>query len=785
VSTISVSELSEGTATKKYVPPTLLRRYNGLVFLSAILSVTAFLVADERVYFLPPALLLLAGAWLAARRARSEGQRWALPPVVVNLLVFGVIVNAALRTVAGTSGEPVVSTLGGFLAFVLLIKTFDRRSARDDAQLLTLCVFVTIAAVLTSNTLIVGACVALFTPITVAAAMLWQVQSGMERARPEGSSHVMVTESTRPRDRAAVRHFRMVCGAAVLGSAAFAVAVFLFTPRGIGGDALGRFGMTREKQIGFREEVRLGEAGLLSPNPTPVMDVNVSLLDGTNAGSSQQILYMRGGARDKYDLETMTWEDSTPVAKGSVATIEADTRWTVPSSEKDPGAGVGRVTLQSSSRTSSVRVVGVTMRSAPTGGNLFGLWRPVDVLCEQRLALGYSELNRTIRKVESNPGRLSYTMRCLIAEEPARRPEMELGFGTGRIHDLTEDLLKSKGVVGEQERSSRGAASVIRDYLRTAGSYTTEMVAPPSDTDAIEYFLFTSKRGHCEYFASAMAAMCQSVGIPARVAVGYVVTEYNPLNGQYLVRESNAHAWVEAFVVSDVEKNVGRWELFDPSPPGDIERIHRPASGMFASLRGWYEALEFRWSSSIVGFDTVQQSKIFGREASDRGPAATQINSWADGMARWMRGSRRGRDRGQWAFVRTVQDVMPYVLGVGFVGIGIYAGRYAWKHRRPGRRAGREHLDAEMALLLKRTGFYPRALAVLEKFGRGKPAGVPPMKFARRMSERAPGVAQRLGELAELYYRVRFGRAALTDADMARARVLVESLGAELRATGR
>lgn len=79
--------------------------------------------------------------------------------------------------------------------------------------------------------------------------------------------------------------------------------------------------------------------------------------------------------------------------------------------------------------------------------------------------------------------------------------------------------------------------------------------------DPIEEFLFVSKRGHCEYFASAFALLARSLGIPARVVTGYRVVERNPLTGDWVVRRRDAHAWVEVWT--------GRWTAVDPTPAGD------------------------------------------------------------------------------------------------------------------------------------------------------------------------------------------------------------------------
>ncbi|MBI2909857.1 MAG: transglutaminase domain-containing protein [Chloroflexi bacterium] len=89
-------------------------------------------------------------------------------------------------------------------------------------------------------------------------------------------------------------------------------------------------------------------------------------------------------------------------------------------------------------------------------------------------------------------------------------------------------------------------SKAIETYLRGLG-YSLEIPPPPFDSDAVDNFLFTIKEGYCDYFASAMAVMLRSVGIPARVVAGYNTGDYDVESGTYLVRESNAHSWPEVF----------------------------------------------------------------------------------------------------------------------------------------------------------------------------------------------------------------------------------------------
>ena len=90
-------------------------------------------------------------------------------------------------------------------------------------------------------------------------------------------------------------------------------------------------------------------------------------------------------------------------------------------------------------------------------------------------------------------------------------------------------------------------ARAVERHLRTDFGYTLEL--PDKElADPLAYFLFTRRKGHCEYFASAMAVMLRSLEIPARMATGFQSGVYNPVSDLWLVRASDAHSWVEAWI---------------------------------------------------------------------------------------------------------------------------------------------------------------------------------------------------------------------------------------------
>ena len=102
-------------------------------------------------------------------------------------------------------------------------------------------------------------------------------------------------------------------------------------------------------------------------------------------------------------------------------------------------------------------------------------------------------------------------------------------------------------------------AEAITEYLRTAIQYNGSIPVPPSSEDPLEWFLFELKQGYCNYYASAEVMMLRTLGIPARLAVGYAQGEFNPQTGVYTVRQKDAHAWPEVYF-----NGVG-WVEFEPT----------------------------------------------------------------------------------------------------------------------------------------------------------------------------------------------------------------------------
>ena len=124
--------------------------------------------------------------------------------------------------------------------------------------------------------------------------------------------------------------------------------------------------------------------------------------------------------------------------------------------------------------------------------------------------------------------------------------------------ELRQPLLEKARAWGGQGSPLEMARSLER-YLADHGVYDGH-ARRGRELPPLLDFLENGMRGYCEYFATSLALMLRTRGIPTRYIIGFSLRERNPLGGYWMVRDLDAHAWVEAYID-------GKWETFDPTPP--------------------------------------------------------------------------------------------------------------------------------------------------------------------------------------------------------------------------
>jgi len=139
-------------------------------------------------------------------------------------------------------------------------------------------------------------------------------------------------------------------------------------------------------------------------------------------------------------------------------------------------------------------------------------------------------------------------------------------------------------------KSDRQIANQIAAYFQDF-QYSLDLLRPDPNTTPISDFLLNTRAGHCEYFASATALLLRGAGIPARYAVGYLAHEFSPLEGQYIVRSRDAHAWALAYLD-------GSWQVLDTTPP-DWTAQEKEMTSTFRRGLDFFSFLEFQFSYQI------------------------------------------------------------------------------------------------------------------------------------------------------------------------------------------
>lgn len=173
---------------------------------------------------------------------------------------------------------------------------------------------------------------------------------------------------------------------------------------------------------------------------------------------------------------------------------------------------------------------------------------------------------------------------ALIGEDGKVKPPLDwmesvpkrnyLSLPKGKVSERLRELSRR---VSSKGRTPYEKAVALRDWLRENFKYEQFSTPPPEGAESVDYFIFELKKGHCEYFASAMTVMARVAGLPSRVATGFSPGNYDVLSKSFSVYEYHAHAWSQVFI-----EGTG-WLTFDATPPGHV--LSRSTPFGFAALQ--------------------------------------------------------------------------------------------------------------------------------------------------------------------------------------------------------
>ena len=346
------------------------------------------------------------------------------------------------------------------------------------------------------------------------------------------------------------------------------VAFFISIPR-ISGGIWSKGHIKRIKSVGFSEKVQLGSFGEFKLDPRIIMRVELNPL-------VPEPYYWRGMTLDYFDGKS--WNSTRMKTRRAIKKIE------------------GEFVVQPASE----RLVEQKIMLEPIDSDIiFGLDRIVSVKgrflrLEKDPAMSLFVWRKGSKRIQyivkSNIDKISQLQSVdLLNRERYQSIPDSL---QDQIKILTDTILKSErtGPLSDLKK-----AQTIERYLKDNYRYSLNIKTPYDTISPILHFLFQSKTGFCEHYATAMTLMLRSAGIPARIVTGFVGGELNTYGGYIIVRQSNAHSWVEAVIN-------GSWQRFDPTP----SVLSQPPS----SVSLYLDMLKLMWDRYVIAFSLSDQKEI-------------------------------------------------------------------------------------------------------------------------------------------------------------------------------
>ncbi len=602
--------------------------------------------------------------------------------------------------------------------FGVVVRMFALRRERDHVMLAILAFLMILAsAVLTVDSVFLFS-FAVFMMMAVGTFIL------LEMRRSGHAANIQARHSNDPQEH---RHLAFalarVAPALMVMILIGGAVVFFLMPRMSTG-YMGGYSFGTDLSSGFSDHVQLGQIGQIQQSSAVVMHVQI---DGDTVGRSD--LHWRGVALANFDGHTWSNPRQQFILEHQFDSFKVPR--VNPAARSYVTASLGRE-----------HVIHYRVLMEPIGTNVFFLapWAR-SVSGNYRMLAGddggavYNfDSQHAISRYEADSDITPVApsgLRAAGSNYPPQLSAAYLGLPAvdPRIPRLAAQITGAAG-------NDFDKAATLENYLKTHFGYTLEL-PQTSVKDPIANFLFERKQGHCEYFASAMAVMLRTLGIPSRVVNGFRSDEFNDLTGNYIVRAKDAHSWVEAYF-----PGYG-WQTFDPTPAGNG-----------GSPQGWsrlalyVDAMSSFWREWIISYDTSHQFAIAQTAFTSTRSGWENARRWArehyESMLRWAKHSqdRIEHSPGRWAILGLVITLLLLLLGnLGRIARLLHE---KWLHAHPER-------SPEQAAAM----WYRKMARAVARRGVEKSAGQTAQEFVKRIEDSR--LREPVARFTVVYESARFG----------------------------
>ncbi|MFY9804438.1 MAG: DUF3488 and transglutaminase-like domain-containing protein [Candidatus Acidiferrales bacterium] len=611
------------------------------------------------------------------------------------------------------------------MLFASLVRLYSARSNRDYAFLAMLAVTCMLAsAILTVETSFLVA-LAIFLLLAVSTFVALEIRRGANDAVSPPF------DSGSPLAHQLNRALGLTSALVALGTLAIGSVIFFALPRFTAG-YLSALSLQPKLMTGFSDNVTLGEIGEIQKSHTVVMRIHIDDQPARGDG-----MHWRGIVLTNFDGRR--W--FTPARQQIAFFPDADGAYRLGSPPLPAGDSYQlRYTVLMEPLASDAIFVAPRIASirGRFGNDLERLGAPRHtnfLLVDPTESLANPFHNDTKVRYEATsnvPDVPPAQLRVASAVFPAQvvTAYLQVPALDPRIKKLAEQI--TAGAPTEYDKAAK-----IELYLKAHYNYTLDLRGPHT-SDPLAHFLFTRRAGNCEYFAAAMTIMLRDVGVPARYVGGFLSGEYNDVGGDWIVRASDAHTWVEVFF-----PGYG-WITFDPTPPGAPQH-----AGLLQRLGMYWDWFQYTWGEWVINYDFAHQVAL----AQD---VQKTSRDWGESARNYYREKQRQTMNMIVALDKKI-EASPYFLPsllVCLIALLFYlrgrsmiayiVARWSLRARNPG------NVTASLATLE-----YREMLRLLEKRGWKKSPSQTAQEFAAAIP--ATDVAVPVAQLTQLYQSARFG----------------------------
>ncbi len=732
---------------------------------AVIACLTAMLVATGTgSYFLPIFILFVSTAAYIFVDRLEWFELGRIGSYVGMLAVTAFSIASYLYSAFSTSSESgQLLAIAGLLVYPEAVLFLQRKNLRVYEQMAVFLLLEMIVAALVNDNIMFGILLAPIMLLWVSSlflfsryATLMQIDASLEQPIPilaeilyrrfiksvigENQPAAVVTTRTSLADIQASHSLRRTLQSIPLGLGAIAFAGFFFylIPRTTPANFEPSLGT--QARVGLPKTLNVGTVGRLLSDPTPVMRVSFSRLINGQQYALREPPYIRARVLDTYGgYERSDWFRRGEWVFGGIhqyLRLKGLKARRVPS---DPPRDLVKVEFdikpQFAETVFAIPPAFAVDNSAPVPLNFDDFNMVLEEIDSSKVPSGKSLVyrvgsagfaaRRQLRVMPADWGDNTFATRRNIAN-------LSVNFQRfARCDAYRQELLNSVHV--PLDRPYAVASAIERHFTDGDFTYTLDLRPPiDPDLDPIEDFLINQRRGHCQYFASAMLLMLRQSNIPSRLVIGYRPLEFNQLGGYWVVKQSDAHAWVEALLtaeeLSDSElqgwAQPGRsyWVRFDPTPEQDGE-------SMIAQQGQVIDYAEKLWKDYVV-----EGQKLSSDNSLYAPVAANSQNAYQQFMEN-VRSIRQGVETGDWTFglgrIGFAWRISILIIVLGCLSILLWQSLVFIKRMSP-------RIARRLGLRLNGHGikqpFFARCVELLAKRGLQRQPHETPAEFTRRAS---------------------------------------------------